>query len=906
MFDPEKAIAAWRKGLERSEALEDGDKEELESHLRDRFEALVRAGMPEKTAFEEAVRRVGDPEPIGDDNLKSRTRRRRVRRPLRDSRWTTSLAAHYLRIGLRKIRRQALFSAINVAGLAAGLACAAVIILYVTNELSYDSFHPDADRVYRVCLHRNSGVGEFRAAKSPGPLAAYLRENYPAVEKAVRIVPPPENKDNVLVVNGDRRFFEDRVWLADAEVFDVFRIPFVEGGRRGLFERPNEVVITEGTAGKYFGPESPLGKTLRIEIDYDTGRTGLQDFTVMGVVRDAPANTHFKYDLLLSGPTLAANNPELDSDWFLPPPEYTYVRLARGVSAADFEGQIQKKAEELTGILREEPNHEGDFVKFFLQPVRDIHMKSRFLDEISPPGNWYYLTIYSLIAFLILLIGCMNFVNLSTALSSTRTREVGLRKVIGAQRRQIVGQHLGESLLVTSLAFLAALAVVHFLLIPFNRLAGTDLSAAGLLRPAVFLSLAGLLLVVALGSGFYPAFILSASKPVSVLQGKAAASARGGGLQKVLVVGQFTISVFLIISTLTVFQQLSFMRGRALGFDLEHKIALRVRSNLGHLRKDFEAIKLAFLRNPSVAGATVSSSIPGDSGSEGYYLSTRGADFRGASRLKVVTVDEDFVSEYGIRIVAGRSFRKGSADRGGAYLVNRAGARELGFASAEEALGQAFMAHYHRLTKRIVGVTEDFHYRGMKDAVDPLILDLEDSLYDTITLTVRPGRFGEALNSARGVWEEHFPGVPFEYSFVDEEFGRVYFYERQMGRLLAIITGLGIGIACLGLFGLAFFVARRREKEIGIRKVLGASSVDIVSLLAKRYLALVLVSAAVACPVAWYCMTRWLRGFAYRVDLSVLVFLVSAGAAFLIAMGTVAAQGLRAALANPVDSLRNE
>lgn len=908
MFELERAIAKWRRALERNEALEEGDKEELEGHLRDRIDSLVRNGATDEAAFAEAVRRVGDPGGIGADYFKARTRRRSGRPPWKASRWTSSLAANYLKIGLRKIRRQPLFAVINIAGLAAGLACSAVIILYVTNELSYDSFHPGADRIYRIGLHRKSAVGEFRAAKSPGPLAAHIRESYPAVESVVRLVPPPENKDNVLVVNGDRRFFENRVWLADAEVFDIFRIPFLEGGRHGIFERPNEVVITEGTARKYFGPGSALGKTLRIEIDYDTGRTELQDFEVVGIVRDAPANTHFKYDLLVSGPTLVSNNPEPDTDWNHPPPKYTYVRLTSGASAAAFERVLQGKAEELTLALREQPRREGDSIGFFLQPIKEIHMKSHFLDEISPPGTWYYLTVYSLIAFLILLVGCMNYINLSTALSSTRTREVGLRKVIGAGHRQIVGQYLGEALLVTALAFVVALLLTYVLLIPFNRLAGTDLGLGGLLQPSVFLSILALLLLVALGSGAYPVLSLVSPKPYAVLHGKATPSSRGALLQRILVVAQFAISVFLIISTLTVFKQLSYMRGRALGFDMEQKIGLRVRSNLGHLRQDYEAVKLAFLRDPALTGATISSSIPGDIDGSGYYLTTRPEDFQGAARLKVITVDDDFLSEYGIRMVAGRPFRKddGGSDRRGAFLVNRRGAMELGFASPEEALGKSYQAHYHRLTKQIVGVTEDFHFLGMKDLVDPLLLDLEESLYDTITLTIRPGSIKQALVFIRQVWGEHFPGVPFEYFFVDENFGRVYLYEKQMGRLLAIITAAGIGIACLGLFGLAYFVARQREKEIGIRKVLGASPADIVSILSGKYVPLILVSAAIACPVAWYAMGRWLQGFAYRIDMGALVFVFAVAAAFLVAMGTVAVQGLRAAMANPADSLRNE
>ncbi|MDH4272981.1 MAG: FtsX-like permease family protein, partial [Candidatus Aminicenantes bacterium] len=351
----------------------------------------------------------------------------------------------------------------------------------------------------------------------------------------------------------------------------------------------------------------------------------------------------------------------------------------------------------------------------------------------------------------------------------------------------------------------------------------------------------------------------------------------------------------------------NFMRGQALGFDTEQKLVLRVKSNLSHLRRDYEAIKLDFLKHPDVVGATVSSSVPGDIDDGGYYMTTSEANFQGAPRLLVNTVDFDFIPVYGIEVIAGRPFQKENrSDANEVFIVNRAGLKELGLATPEEAIGKRYQAHYHRLWKTIVGVVEDFHYRGMRDTVEPLLLDIEPSMMNTITLSIRPTNMASLMRHINTTWEEHFPGVPFVYTFLDENFDRVYHYEAQMGRLLGITTTLGLIIACLGLFGLAYFVANFRKKEIGIRRVLGASTANVVAMLSKRFAALVLISVVVAAPLAWYAMTRWLQDFAYRVDLGWFVFAAAALGALVIATGTVSLQGLRAAHGNPANSLRNE
>ena len=817
------------------------------------------------------------------------------------------MIATHLRIALRRIRRHQLYSLINVAGLAVGLACCITIVLYVANELTYDSFHPDAQRIYRIASHTISEVGDFRLAETPSAMAPALAAGYPQVEKAARVVPPPENADHVLVIQGEKRFFEKRVWFVDKEIFQIFRIPVLQGVPASSLARPYTVVLTEGMARKYFGDEPAVGRTLRIEVDYDTGTTAPAEFQVAGIVRNAPANTHFKYDLLLSMPTLAANVPAFEEDWVDYHAKYTYVKLAASADPVAFEDQIQRLKDVSRKKYEERFDRPGDRGEYFLQPVTAIHMRSRVLREIDPPGNWTYVSIYSLIALLILLIGVMNFVNMSAALSTVRMREVGLRKVVGAERRQVAGQILGESFLITLIAFIAGLGLTSLLLIPFNQMAGTELTVGGLAGLTGIISLLVLLAAVSLGSGFYPALILTSFKPIAILHGKAPGAPRGSLAQKSLVVGQFAISIFLVICTLTVFRQLGFMRGQALGFDINQKLLLRVQSNLNHFRRDYEAIKQDFLRHPSVRGATVSSIVPGDRSGSGYYLTTRPEDFKNAPRLKVITVDEDFMGQYGIRMAAGRPFQgRDGPDRREAFVVNEAGAKVLGFASAQDALGKAFQAHYNRLTKRIVGVTENFHFRGMKEIVEPLILDLEPSLLGVITLSIRVERMDELMRFVRETWDRHFPGVPFEYSFLDESFGREHRYEEQMGRLLGIIASLGIGVACLGLFGLSSFVARRREKEIGVRKVLGASNSNIVSLLSVQYLRPVVVAVLIAAPVAWYAMGRWLGEFAYRIDLNVLITIIAAAGALAVALVTVGLQSLRAATASPAVTLRNE
>ena len=821
--------------------------------------------------------------------------------------WNLILLKNYLVIAIRHLSKNKGIFAIKVFGLAAGIACSLVVILYVINETSYDTYQPGYQRIYRINSLIHNMVGEFNSATSPGPLGKRINEELSGIEAATRIIPPQENSGHVLVVKDRHRFFEKRVYFADPEVFDVFQLPLLEGDPTTALARPNTVVITRSISRRYFQEESALGQSLRFELDYDTGGAVTEDFTITGIISDPPPNTHLKMDFIVSMQTMIGQVTDLNQDWINPHSKYNYVRLSPGSKPEDLEQRLAPYSKEIKAMYSQRFNRVLERHDFRLQPIATIHMNTEWRRELEPPGNMYYVIIYSIVALLILMIGVLNFINLSSTLSVTRTREVGIRKSTGGRRIDLIIQFLSESLLITLMAFLLSLGFLALLLQFFNRMAGTELSVVQLLNPLVGLSLIILLLLVGLIAGSYPALILSACRPVDIINDNSAGVMKGSSIQRLLVIAQFAISIFLVICTFLVFQQLGFMKGRSLGFEREQKLILEVKSNQAHFRRDTEAIKQDFLKHPTILAASASSSVPGESFESGYYLqpaSKTMGDWTG--RLRVVTMDAGFLDHYGVKIIAGRGFQEDFGnDAANAYLVNESGARELGY-NPEAALGNEYLASYHRKTKQIVGVTADFHLLGMKESTYPLIFDIEKSLYRVLTLTVNTNRIQDALVHIRQTWESHFPEAPFEYYFLDEAFDQVYRYEEEMGRLLGIITALGIGIAFLGLFGLVTFHTQIRRKEIGIRKVLGASPAAIILMLSRQFILLVILAGFMAVPAAWAAMNLWLQDFAYRIEPGPVVFIVAFGTAILIAICAVLFQGFRATGENTFQSLRSE
>jgi putative ABC transport system permease protein len=817
---------------------------------------------------------------------------------------------NYLKFAWRNLLKRKGYSFINIFGLAVGLACAIVLVLYVIGELSYDTHLPDSNRIYRVISHWKNPTSEGWSSRAPAPLGKKLMQERPEVEMTARFVPPYENDDHVLIVRNDDRYFEKKVFFTDPEIVDFFPIRFLKGNAINALKKPNTVAITRKMSKKYFGDADPIGKILQMEFDYDIGSANvrLEAFEVAGVMEDPPVNSHFQYHMLVSSANIVKNRADFENDWLNPHFKFCYIKLRQGADPKTIEEYLQ------TFIPFENDLYLKRFGRsinrqstYYLQPIGDIHMEEIKLDEREPKGNWLYVKIYAIIAGLVLLIGCLNFINLSTALFTTRIKELGLKKVIGAGRMQLVRQFLIESSLVTTVAFGLALGIAALFLPTFNAMTQSHLTLTQLVHPLVLPVLLLLLVVVGTVSGLYPALLSTSINPIRILQGRFSLGPRGNTVHNILVIGQFSISIFLMVTTLFAFKQLSFMKGRSLGFEREQKLVLTVNSSLRHLQNDFAAVANAFCQDTSISGATVSSSVPGDTFNGGYHLWREGEERRTGKFIKVIAVSPGFLELFGIGMAHGRSFEKNrAADLENAFILNAQAARELGFQTPQEAVGKKFTAHYHERTKTIIGVTQDFHVRGMQEKIIPLVLDIEGSLMKKITISFRAGQVDRAMRFVKGKWSEHFPNVPMEYHFLDESFGAVYRYEEQMSGMLSVITILAMIVACLGLSGLAAFVTWKRRKEIGIRKVLGAHSRHIVHMFSWRFLSLVGVALVLSIPFSWLAVKRWLDGFAYRIEPTVWPFFGVALAILLLAFFSVFIQTIRALRLNLAQTLKEE
>lgn len=808
---------------------------------------------------------------------------------------------NYIKIVIRNLSRRKAYSLINIGGLSAGLACCMVILLYVANESSYDRFHQDADRLYRVLEYRKVPALEFCTARISAMVGTVLEEYKDEVDEIARVFPV----SNALVKRNNRASFEDRIFYSESEIFDVLTIPFLRGNPRSALDDTNSLVLTSRMAVKYFGDEDPIGQTVSIK-DPAWNRLNqknqFNDYVVTGIVADPPPNTHFKYNIFL--PLTQFANTWLLQEWHSGP-TLTYLKMAPGVEIADFEKKIEKMAYD---YVNKELSAWGQTRRYFLQAITDIHFRSdvnglAIRNDLEPPGNRVYLYIYGMIAVLVLLIGCMNFINLSNARGVYRIKEVGLRKVIGAGRWQLIRQFLSESIVITFLAAIFALLLANVILPFFNQFAGTSLHMEDSLHPQVLFSIMGLILFVGMLSGLYPAFVLTSFRPDQILRGSQTGT-RGSFALKVLVVGQFAISIFLATGSITVYRQLDFMKGQELGFDKEHKYVLHLRNN-AQIRKQIKTIKTEFLRNPGVLVASASSSVPGRPMRKGSLKWTDGKLDK-PIQLTFLSCDEDFIPQYKIDLVAGRPFDEKLNDENRAFIINEAAVPHLGYESMEEALGDRLHESVYGRWKTIVGVVKDFHYQGMRHEIEPMYMEVSFSRYNMISLTLAPENLPETLRNIERKWSELFPAVPLDGFFLDDDFERLYRKEAQMGKLLGILTSMGLVVASLGLLGLASFLVQHRTKEIGIRKVLGASISSLMGLLSRQFVILVLLANLISIPLAFLALTQWLQGFAFRIHPDWPIFASAGTAALACAVIPILLQAFWAARADPVESLRYE
>jgi putative ABC transport system permease protein len=796
---------------------------------------------------------------------------------------------NYIKIALRNIKRNKGYSFINIAGLAVGMACCLFILSYVLYEFSYDTFHKDANRIYRVAMEFRAKDQPVKyAAATPPPVAPAILDNFADVESAVRIT-----QGSGIVKYGEKQFFEDRIFYADQSFFNVFTFPIIKGNPETALKEPYTAVLTESISEKYFGSEDPVGKT--ISINYQ------RDYKITGVVEDVPPNSHFTFDFLFSFAPIEESfqNAPIGKLWFSHS-YYTYIKTrSENLSVAFIEGVYNMSAD----IIGDFEKKVGFAQRFFLQPLKDIYLTSNLRNELGRTGNKTYLFYFIAIAAFILIISSINFVNLSTARSTGRAREVGIRKVAGAEKRQLINQFLGEALFTAFISAGIAMLIILISLPHFRVLTGKDIELH-LISSAIILCIFLIPLAVGLLAGSYPAFFLSAFHPIDTLKGAFGHTIKGTRLRKGLVIFQFAISILLIISTIIVSKQLSFMRNQNLGFDKQQIVVLSLRGS-GEARQKYNVLKNEFMKHATIVSASASYTVPGRNPSSNAML-PEGFTGDQWQTFLINWADYDYLETYKIRLAAGRDFsRDFETDKEGAFILNEAAVKSLGWNSPEDAIGKTWNLG-NRRKGYVIGVTKDYNFNSLHQKISPLVIHLDPNYFVYLSLRFTAGSVLETLSFIEETWKELVPHEPFNYFFLNEDFDRQYRAEEQAQVIVSMFTIMGMVIACLGLFGLTSFSVEQRKKEIGIRIVLGSVNHKIVYLLVKDFLLLVLIANVVALPVGWLLMNKWLQNFAYRTNMSIWLFLLSGFAALTIALLTVSFQTIKAAAANPVDSLRYE
>ena len=782
---------------------------------------------------------------------------------------------NYIKIAIRNLTRHKGYSLINIAGLAIGMACCILILLWVQDELSFDRFHKNSDNIYRVIQDINFVDHSTTWAITQGPLGPSLKEDFPEIVNFTRVT-----GRGFRLTYGDHSY-DEVVCMADGSIFEMFTFPLIKGDPQTALSDPHSIVLTQEMAKKYFGDENAIGKILRADNRYD--------FLVTGIIKEFPMNSHFRYDFLI--PFIFGRELKYTVDNWRNSQFSTYVQIQEGLSYQDV---VQK----ISGYLYEKPTIEKD-ARLNLQPLKRIHLYSNYEFD-GAHGDITYVAIFSLIAFFILIIACINFMNLTTARSANRAREVGVRKVAGANRRDLVRQFFGESILLAFIALLFAVGLVALLLPVFNNLAAKELSFGSSTNLHALLALMGIVILTGIISGSYPALFLSAFQPAHVLKGTLHSGSKGAAFRKTLVVLQFSLTILLIVCTTIVYNQMNFMRNKKLGYDKEYLVYAVLR---GDMRKQFDAVKEELLTSPNILEVTSSGTIP----TYGYNFSNslwrwEGQDPDEEILMRASFIDYNYFKTLGMEIIEGRPYSKEyPTDPKETLIVNEEAVKVMGM---ESPIGKKLGIGNNQA--KIIGVVKNYHFRSLKQEIEPLILILNPRNCWALFARIRSENIPQAIGHMEKIWGQFAPGFPFNYRFMDEAIDNLYRSEQQIGKIFRYFAILAIFISCLGLFGLASFMAEQRIKEIGIRKVLGATVSNIFLLLSKEFVKWVLIANIIAWPVAYFAMNKWLQGYAYRINIAVFSFILAAVLVLAIALFTVSYQTVRAATANPADALRYE
>jgi putative ABC transport system permease protein len=788
-----------------------------------------------------------------------------------------------LKTAIRNIFKDFGYSSLNILGLTLGIASALFLIMYISDEVSYDRYNENADRIYRVSSHLKETDDEFTWNIAQIPFAEQLVADYPEVEACVRLIPAGRE----LFKYEDKEFFEDDFVFADTNVFDVFTYDFIKGSPENALNEPYTIVLTKNIAAKYFGKEDPIGKSLV---------NGEDIYKVTGVIENIPFNSHYRYDAIASRKSLPAQMGSWGNFGV-----FTYILLPEGLDYKEFEAKIQEMYGKYMARIFERMDIS---IEYILEPIVDIHLKSTSQGEPEPTGSYAYVVIFGIVALFLILIAAMNYMNLATARSTKRAREVGLRKVVGSNRWSLILQFLTESTVLTFISLILSLVLVILLLPQFNSLAGKSFEMSILVSPVVIISLIAVIVVVGILGGSYPAFYLSKFSPLSVLKGEITKGAAGGLFRKVLVVFQFTISVAMIVSTLIVFKQLNYLKTKDLGYDMDNLIEVAFTTR--EMVEKYPVLKEKLLKNSNIEKVTSANSRVGE-GSSKVIFNVETDDGMQQRGINFTVVDHDFIETMGITVLDGRDFQEDMpSDTLRGVLVNETMAKRFNW---DEPLGKKVQMQNRDgddvIMATVVGLLKDYHQTGMYNEIETLMM-----LYRVnnriVYIKLSDKNVQQTIQFIEKTWNEVFPEQPFKYEFLADRFYEQFGADEKRGFIFTLFTVLAILIACLGLFGLASYTVERRTKEIGIRKVVGASEGTVVKLISKEFIILVSIAIAIAFPLTYYFMSDWLQNFVYRTNLGLFVFILAGLITVAITFITISFQAWKAANLNPAESLRVE
>jgi putative ABC transport system permease protein len=880
----------------------EGFSEEVIDHVCSAVEAEMDKGKRFYDAYQEVLKSFGNN--AGLQKTQYQTLRS-------ENQKTKIMLRNYFTIAWRNLRRHSFYSLINVIGLAIGVAACLIIVLFINDELNYDTYNKKADRIYRIAADVKFGGNEFKMAYRSAPEANALMNDYPEIESTVRF----RSSGSYLVraASASENLKEKNVIWTDSSFFRVFSVNVIEGDANTALREPASIAISKTTADKYFPGTSALGQSLILDNKYNA--------KVTAVYEDIPLASHFHFDILVSMTGTWPIAKEAQSTSFMSENFITYLLLKEGTDAKALESKLTGFLEkhigpELTKVLgsdftMEKLKASGDRYNLSLIPLKDIHLRSEVKGEFEPNGSITYVYLFGSIALLILAIACINFMNLSTARSASRAKEVGVRKVMGSLRSHLIRQFLMESLLITLVSIIVSVGLVYLALPLFNNLASKQLQLP-IGNPLFYFILLFSTLCIGLLAGLYPSFFLSAFKPVQVLKGSVASGMKSGTVRSALVVFQFVISIFLIIGTLTVNRQLQYIQTKKLGFDKDQVII--VHDGYALRPNNAQPFKNEVLKINGIESGTMSGYVPVENdwawrSSSTLWVENSQPKIEDMIGAQLWGVDQDYVTTLGMNIAKGRNFSTDFPSDSSGVIINQTAAHRLGFGM--DAVGKKVNSFdgdplpENIVTWTIIGVVDDFHFSSMKESITPLCLFLSPN-DGNITFRFSQNKTQEVVESMEKIWKQLAPGQPFQYSFLDEDFERMYQSEQRLGKIFALFAGLAIIIACLGLFALTAFTAEQRTKEIGIRKALGASVNSIVLLLSKDFGKLILIAFVVSAPMAWYVVDLWLQNYTYKTDIGVAVYVMAGAMALIVALLTMSYQSIRAAKANPINSLRSE